>query len=172
MQQIALRLKEKYPAATFVTITLDAEGRQILKATQIPDFKCQYAIGAVSETVETCDLALAASGSVTLEVAAAGCPMAIMYQSSRILWHLMGRFIVKTKYLSLVNILAGRELVPEFMPYFTSIEPIVDTIERLLEDKNKLARTSAELIELVEPLARKNAGEQTAKIVVDMLSFP
>ncbi len=71
-----------------------------------------------------------------------------------------------------MNILAGRELVPEFMPYFTSIEPIVDTIERLLEDKNKLAQTSAELIKLVEPLAEKKAGEETAKIVVDMLQFP
>jgi lipid-A-disaccharide synthase len=169
MQQIALRLKEKYPAATFVTIAVDAEGEQILRATQIPDFKCQYAIGAVSETVETCDFALAASGSVTLEVAAAGCPMVIMYQSSRILWHLAGRFLVKTKYLSLVNILAGRELVPEFMPYFSSVKPIVDTIERLLEDKNRLAQMSAELIKLVEPLARKKAGEETAKIVVDML---
>jgi lipid-A-disaccharide synthase len=169
MQQIALRLKEKYPAATFVTITLDAEGQRTLRATQIPDFKCQYAIGAVSETVETCDFALAASGSVTLEVAAAGCPMVIMYQSSRILWQLAGRFLVKTKYLSLVNILAGRELVPEFMPYFTSIEPIVDTIGQLLEDKNKLARTSAELIKLVEPLAEKTASDETAKIVVDML---
>jgi len=50
-----------------------------------------------------------------------------MYQSSRILWHLAGRWLVKTKYLSLVNILAGQELVPEFMPYFRSIDPIVET---------------------------------------------
>ena len=77
--------------------------------------------------------------------------------------------MVKTKYLSLVNILAGRELVPEFMPYFTSVEPIVDTIERLLQDRNRLAQTSTELIKLVEPLAEKNASEETAKIVVEML---
>jgi lipid-A-disaccharide synthase len=110
-----------------------------------------------------------ASGSVTLEVAAAGCPMVIMYQSSRVLWHIAGRFLVKTRNLSLVNILAGRELVPEFMPYFTSIEPIVDTIERLLEDKDKLAQISEELIELVVPLAEKKAGEEVAKIVIEML---
>jgi len=60
-------------------------------------------------------------------------------------------------------------LVPEFMPYFTSIEPIVDTIERLLEDKDRLAQTSGELIRLVRPLAEKKAGEETAKIVVEML---
>jgi lipid-A-disaccharide synthase len=169
MQQIALRLKEKYAAATFVTVAVDTEREQLLRAAQMPGFECQYTIGAVSDTVGTCDFALAASGSVTLQVAAVGCPMVIMYQSSRILWHLAGRFIVKTRYLSLVNILAGRELVPEFMPYFTSIEPIVDTIERLLEDKDRLAQTSGELIRLVRPLAEKKAGEETAKIVVEML---
>ena len=169
MQQIALRLKEKYAAATFVTVAVDTEREQLLRAAQMPGFECQYTIGAVSDTVGTCDFALAASGSVTLQVAAVGCPMVIMYQSSRILWYLAGRFIVKTRYLSLVNILAGRELVPEFMPYFTSIEPIVDTIERLLEDKDRLAQTSGELIRLVRPLAEKKAGEETAKIVVEML---
>ena len=169
MQQIALRLKEKYAAATFVTVAVDTEREQLLRAAQMPGFECQYTIGAVSDTVGDCDFALAASGSVTLQVAAVGCPMVIMYQSSRILWHLAGRFIVKTRYLSLVNILAGRELVPEFMPYFTSIEPIVDTIERLLEDKDRLAQTSGELIRLVRPLAEKKAGEETAKIVVEML---
>jgi len=169
MQEIALCLKEKYAAATFVTVAVDAERQQVLKTAQIPGFECQYIVGAVSQTVGTCDLALAASGSVTLQVAATGCPMVIMYQSSRILWRLAGRFLVKTKYLSLVNILAGRELVPEFMPYFTSIEPIVDTIERLLEDENKLSQISGELIDLVKPLAEKKAGEETAKIVIEML---
>ena len=169
MQQIALRLKEKYAAATFVTVAVDTEREQLLRAAQMPGFECQYTIGAVSDTVSACDFALVASGSVTLQVAAVGCPMVIMYQSSRILWHLAGRFIVKTRYLSLVNILAGRELVPEFMPYFTSIEPIVDTIERLLEDKDRLAQTRGELIRLVRPLAEKKAGEETAKIVVEML---
>ena len=110
-----------------------------------------------------------ASGSATLEVAAAGCPMVIMYQSSRILWYLVGRWLVRAKYLSLVNILSGKELVPEFMPYFTSIEPVVERIEQLLEDKDKLAQLSGDLIELVEPLADKKARQEVANVVIGML---
>jgi lipid-A-disaccharide synthase len=110
-----------------------------------------------------------ASGSATLEVAAAGCPMVIIYQSSRILWHLAGRWLVKTRYLSLVNILGGKELVPEFMPYFSSIDPIVRAIERLLEDGDELARMSRSLVKLTEPLAEKNAREEVAKIALEML---
>ncbi len=90
MQQIALRLKNKYPAATFVTVAVDAEREQILRAAQIPGFECQYTVDSVNNTAAAADFALVASGSATLEVAAAGCPMVIMYQSSKILWHLAG----------------------------------------------------------------------------------
>jgi lipid-A-disaccharide synthase len=185
MQNIALRIKDKYPAAMYVTVAVDAERKELLQAAQIPGFECQYTIDAVSDTASRADFALVASGSATLQVAAVGCPMVIMYQSSRILWHLAGRWLVKTKYLSLVNILADREsvdpaspepgrrtsdgLVPEFMPYFSSIEPIVQRIEELLEDRGKLAQISDALIKLTKPLASKKAQQEVAKIVFEML---
>jgi lipid-A-disaccharide synthase len=169
MQQIALRLKGKYPAATFFVVAVDAGREKILRAAQIPGFECQYSIDSVNKTAGVVDFSIVASGSATLEVAAAGCPMVIMYQSSRFLWRLFGHWIVKTKYLSLVNILAGRELVPEFMPHFTSIEPIIASIEQLLQDNNKLAWLSGELTKLTKPLAEKKAGREVAKIALEML---
>jgi lipid-A-disaccharide synthase len=169
MQRIANRIKEKYPAASFVTVAVDHEREQILKSSQIKGFECQYTIGLVSDTVRKADFAIVASGSATLQVAAVGCPMVVMYQSSRVLWHLAGKWLIKTKYLSLVNTLAGRELVPEFMPYFSSIEPIVDTIEQFLEDRDKLVRLSGELIRLAEPLGAGSASERVAQIVGEML---
>jgi len=170
MQQIANRLKQKYPAITYVTVAVDAEREQILKEKQIPGFECKFSIGSVNETARSADFAIVASGSATLEVTAAGCPMVIMYQSSRILWHLLGRWIVKPKYLSLVNILSDKELVPEFMPYFTSIDPIAETIEHLLEDSNSLSQISGELINLAKPLAEKKASEQVADIALEMFT--
>jgi len=169
MQMIATRLKTKYPNATFTAVAVDAERQQVLKAAQIPGFECKYTIGSVSDTAHAADFVIVASGSATLQVAAAACPMVIMYQSSKILWHLIGRWLVKTKYLSLVNILADKELVPEFMPYFSSLESIVEAIDLLLESSDKLAQISGELIKLVEPLAEKKASEQVARIVVEML---
>ena len=76
---------------------------------------------------------------------------------------------MRTKYLSLVNILSGKELVPEFMPYFSSIEPILESIERFLEDREKLAQISSELIGLAEPLAEKRACDEVAEIIAEML---
>ncbi len=169
MQQIAIRLKQKYPEVTFTTVAVDAERELILKEKQIPGFECQYTIGSVNETAGSADFAIVASGSATLEVTAVGCPMVIMYQSSRILWHLIGRWLVKPKYLSLVNILSDKELVPEFMPYFTSTEPITETIEHLLEDSDSLSKISGDLINLVKPLAEKKASDEVAEIVMKML---
>ena len=168
MQQIGLRLKEKYPAATFIAVAVDARREGILRATQIPGFECQYSIDSVNKTALAVDFSIVTSGSATLEIAAAGCPMVIMYQSSRILWYLFG-WAMNTKYLSLVNILAGRELVPEFMPNFASIEPIIASIEQLLQDNDKLAQLSGELTRLTEPLAEKKASREVASIAVEML---
>jgi lipid-A-disaccharide synthase len=182
MQQIAMRIQQKYPAVTFVTVAVDSRREGILKAAQIPGFECQYSVDSVYKTADSADFSIVASGSATLEVAAAGCPMVIMYQSSRILWHLFGRWLVKTKYLSLVNILSNRgaptrqngfgdgALVPEFMPYFTSLDPIVATIEQLIESNETLVHISRELTELTISLAQKKAREEVAKIAIEMLS--
>ncbi|UCF42913.1 MAG: lipid-A-disaccharide synthase [Planctomycetota bacterium] len=169
MQEIAVRLKQKYANADFTAVAVDADRREVLEASKIPGFECKYAIASVNDAAQAADFAIVASGSATLQVAAAGCPMVIMYQSSRVLWHLVGRWIVRTKYLSLVNILAGKELVPEFMPYFGSIEPILGAMEGFLADREGLVRVSGELVELVRPLAENKACEQVGQKVVEML---
>ena len=170
MQQIAVRIRKKYPNATFTTVAVDDRGKEALKSTQILGFRCKYTIRSVCDTAQECDFTIVASGSATLQVAAVGCPMVIMYQSSKILWYLLGRWLLKTKYLSLINILAEKELVPEFMPYFSSIEPIAEAIEQLLSERDKLAQLSSQLIQLAEPLRQASASENTARIVIDMLS--
>jgi len=169
MQRIALRLKQVYPNIKFKAVAANDHCQKLLQAKQISDFACEYATDGVSEAAEWADFAIVASGSVTLQVAAAGCPMVIMYQSSRLLWHLLGRWLVNSGYLSLINILADKELVPEFMPYFRSTDPIVDKCCELLDDRARLAQTSRELVKLVGPLAAKKAGRETAQIVMEML---
>jgi lipid-A-disaccharide synthase len=169
MQKIAIRLRQKYPGINFTTVAVDPERQGVLARLQIQGFGCKYAIASVSQCASEADFAIVTSGSATLEVAAAGCPMVIMYQCSRILWHLVGRWLIKTRFLSLVNILAGRELVPEFMPYFSSIEPVKETIEQFLGDNDKLSQTSRELVNLVNPLTKTKASRKTAEVVLKML---
>jgi len=169
MQEIAGRLKQKYPGMRFVVVAASEERRRLLEQSQIPGFTCEYSVDTVRDTAAAVDFSIVASGSATLEVASSGCPMVIIYQTNPVIWHLVGRWIVHPKFFTLVNLLANRRLVPEFMPYFASIEPIIETIDGCLRDRNLLTRTSNELIDMVEPMTRKRAGEAVASVVIGML---
>ena len=169
MQEIALRLKRKYPDVDFMTVAVNDERRRLLEQMQIPGFECRYSVDTVRDTAAKVDFSIVASGSATLEVASSGCPMVIMYQTNKYLWHLIGRWLVYAKFFTLVNLLADRELVPEFMPYFTSIEPIAQRVDAYLQDGKLMSRISNELIDVVEPLTRKKASEETARVVLEML---
>jgi lipid-A-disaccharide synthase len=169
MQQTALSLKEKFPDIKITTVAVDENRKQQLQDVHIEGFECDYSIGSVFDTAKKSDFTIVASGSATLQVAAAGCPMVIMYQSSKLLWNLVGRWIVITKYLSLVNILAQKELVPEFMPYFKSYEPIAEKVKELLSDRQALIKNSSDLIDLVKPLTEKSASVVVSNIAIDMI---
>lgn len=170
MQQIALRLQESYDQAEFVTVAQNEQRLQLLESLQLPGFACQYRIDAVRQTALEVDFALVASGSATLETATSGCPMAVMYQSNRILWHLMGRWIVKPKFFCLANLIADQALVPEFMPYFTSIDPLVAKVRELTADACELRRISETLVQATQPLAQQNTSEAVADLAWEMLT--
>jgi lipid-A-disaccharide synthase len=122
-----------------------------------------------SELIEAADLVLVASGTTTLEVASHYKPMIVMYQASRLMYHLIGRWMISTPYYSLPNILAGREVVPEFMPFFTSTEPIAARAIELLRSLEARQAMSTELAGVVRPLRDGNASANTAAMLIDMI---
>jgi lipid-A-disaccharide synthase len=169
MQHIARRLKARHPSIKFTAVAADDSVLELLKQNEVKALRLNFAVDAVYQTAQAVDFALVASGSATLQVAAAACPMVIMYQSNKYLWHLVGKRIVTTKYLSLVNILAQQELVPEFMPYFSSIAPIVAVCEKLLNAPEKLLGLSGQLAELAKPLASGKASQNVAQMIIKQL---
>ena len=115
------------------------------------------------------DLALVASGTATLEVAHFATPMIVMYYVNWMTWNLLGRFIVKTPHLSLVNILAGRELVPEFMPFHGNPRPLTETALDLLADPRRMDDMRSKLRQLVAPLARGGASKRAAQLANELI---
>ncbi len=169
MQQIAMEIKKTLPEAKFVAVASNSEKLSKLKSLQLNDLEIEYSSDSVIDTCKRVDYCFVASGSATLQVAASGCPMVVMYHANKWVWHLLGRWLINTKHLSLVNIVAQKELVPEFMPYFTSIEPICDVAISELRDKKKLSRISRELVEMVEPMTALDTSEQVAKMLLDLI---
>lgn len=79
-------------------------------------------------------LALACSGTVTTELATQGCPMVVGYKLGWITWAIARLFLMKSKYITLVNIALGREAVPELVQTSLTVSKIIHQTERLLRD--------------------------------------
>ncbi|MHC5088287.1 MAG: hypothetical protein ACYSOT_01570, partial [Planctomycetota bacterium] len=68
------------------------------------------------------------------------------------------------------NILADKELTPEFMPYFSSVKPIIERTHNLLANPAAMAKLSGKLIELIDPLTERRASDAVAEMVLEMLT--
>jgi len=102
------------------------------------------------------DLALAASGTVTVEAALLGTPMVTFYRVTPPSW-LAGKFLVRVPFYSMVNLIAGRALVPELMQGQMTGEAIAREAGRLLGDEAARAEMKAGLAEVREKLASGQA---------------
>jgi lipid-A-disaccharide synthase len=97
------------------------------------------------------DVALAASGTVTVEAAVLGTPMVTFYKVTSISW-LAGRRLVKVPYLSMVNLIAGRLVVPEHIQADMTPEILARSTATLLEEPGKATHMRADLLKIKESL--------------------
>lgn len=97
----------------------------LLKSGQFPPYDRWAAYAAA-------DVALAASGTVTAELAAADTPMVVAYRMSSLTWAVL-RGLARMRFASLVNLLLDEETVPEYLQGLCKAEPIANTLAGLLE---------------------------------------
>jgi len=168
----AAAIRQRHPRAAFAVAAPEIRHGHSLELEQfVAGAKAPVTLapGRLHDVLAWADAALTVSGSVTLEVASFGVPMVVVYSVRRWQWKLFGHRLVKTPFLSLPNILAGRRLVPELMPWFGEDEPLVEALDGLIADPGRRARLGAELRDLVAPLAATNASERTAALAVELM---
>jgi lipid-A-disaccharide synthase len=83
---------------------------------------------------------------------------------------LIARWLIRTPHLSLVNILAGRRIVPEFMPYYTSTAPIAAEALDLLANQPRREQMKADLSAIIASLGTGRAAQGAARIAAEMLT--
>lgn len=115
--------------------------------------------------VRWCDLAMVVSGTVTLQIAKQHKPMVIVYKLGRIVWTLLARWLIRTEYITLPNLIAGREISPELVPHFGGSEPIADRVVELLEDPEAFAQQVRELEAIGRVYDEQNAAENATRII-------
>jgi lipid-A-disaccharide synthase len=93
------------------------------------------------------NVALAASGTVTVEAAVLGTPMVTFYKVTPLSWW-AGRRLVKVPYLSMVNLIAGKALAPELIQHDMTPEKLSAAAATLLRSPQESARMRSELLKL------------------------
>lgn len=90
------------------------------------------------------DAALAASGTVTIEAAILGTPMVTFYKVTPLTWW-AGRRLVKVPYLSMVNLIADREIIPELIQHDMSPTRLAAAVSELLSNNKRRERMKEDL---------------------------
>ena len=164
-------LRDKFPDLHIVVPLVNGKRRaefEQIKAEIAPKLNLQLLDGHAREAMIASNAAILASGTVALECMLAKCPMVVGYKMKAFTFWLAKK-LIKTPYVSLPNILAGKEIVPELLQHDCTPENIANHIVPLLKSDN--SELKATFLALHKQI-RCNADEQAAQAVLDVLKDP
>ncbi|MFR0655135.1 lipid-A-disaccharide synthase [Pantoea sp. SIMBA_079] len=162
-------LRQRYPALEIVVPLVNAKRRaqfEQIKAEVAPELPMHLLDGKGRQAMIASDAAILASGTAALECMLAKCPMVVGYRMKPFTFWLAKR-LVKTPYVSLPNLLAGRELVKELLQDECQPQTLAAALEPLLHagaERNALLETFTQLHQQI----RWNADEQAADAVLEI----
>ena len=168
MVQAALRLRAERPGLQVVVPVAPTVERGWLNMNER---SFTFVEGRAPDVLAAADAAIVASGTATLEAALAPVPMVVVYRLSWLSWFI-ARLLVRVKFVSLVNLLAGRVLVPELLQRRCTPELIAEHAAPLLDGgparEAQLAGLRAlgeELAPAGSPHAARRAAAELAEVL-------
>jgi len=130
------RLKLKHPQLHAVVAA--ANQARVNQLQSLGVGSARLAIGRTGEVLAWADVALVVSGTATLQCARHHVPMTSLFNVSRLAWHGLGRWLVRTRTFTLPNLLGesmgiGR-VIPELVPHFGRVKPVAAALEPLMTE--------------------------------------
>ena len=124
--------------------------------------------GGTYEVMNLAELLIAASGTATLEAAILGKPMVIVYKVS-FFSYWIGRALIQVDHIGLVNLVAGRDIVPELIQKDVNPERIAEEALRILRDPTLRRRMTESMAGVRRSLGEPGAAQRAADIVMSLL---
>jgi len=124
------------------------------------------------DALQLADVAAVCSGTATLEFACLGTPMIIVYKAGTLttIQFVLFRGVIGGQWRAgMPNIIAGRDIVPEFLWRFARPEPIARELSSLLNDPTRRERMRSDLAEVRKSLGDGSASERTADLLLDLI---
>jgi len=157
---VMCRVVEQMPAD--VEFVAAAVNDSMAGMIQHPRVKVE--VGSAHRLMQRATLAITASGTATMECAFSGCPMIVVYKVNW-LTYLVGRWLVTIDWLGMPNVIAGREIVPEFIQYRAQPNTIAGIANELLGDTARRSAMQRELAVIVEKLGGAGASQRAAELI-------
>lgn len=167
--EAARLLKQKHPDWQFV---MPAANQQRFEEIQqrlasFPELSVKLVLKQSRTVMAACDVMLIASGTATLEALLLKKPMVVAYRMASLTYAIFSRML-KTPYVALPNILAGREVVPEILQQAVTPERLAQEVERfMMQDETRNALMSC-FDDIAERLTCQ-ADQRAADAIVDLL---
>lgn len=127
--------------------------------------------GRTHAVMSAASAGIIASGTATVEAAILGLPMVVVYRISP-LTHFIGRPLMKVEHFAMVNLIAGREVVPELMQGDFTAERTARQALDLLENAPRVERMRADLAAVRASLGEHGASARAAEVVAGFLPRP
>jgi lipid-A-disaccharide synthase len=167
MLEAAHRLSLSHKAQFVVAVapTLDTQWvEEALLEPYAGKATVRTATHATYDALEHCEVAIVASGTATLEAALRARPMVVVYRVSRLTW-LLGSVLVDVPFYSMVNILAGKQVVPELIQSDFTAAKVAGRVEYLLDHPQAREEMAQELRTLKHRLGPGGAIGRAAEAV-------
>ena len=136
------------------TISIRSNFRERISSASI-----QLLEGKTWDVLVCADVALAASGTVTIEACLLGTPMVTFYRVNKLSWW-MGKALVRVPFYTMVNLVAGRKIVPELIQNEMTPESLAREALALLENGAAREGMRRDLAEVAEKLSGPHDGSQ------------
>jgi lipid-A-disaccharide synthase len=152
----------------FVLAMAQGVTREQLAPYLLPDVPVCLVEDASYDALAAADLSIVSSGTATIEAALLGAPMIVIYRLAP-LTATIARVLVRTPMYAMVNLIAGRRVVPELVQEGFTPEHLAGEAIRLLDSPEERRKICADLAEVREKLGPPGAIDRAADIIVGML---
>lgn len=130
-----------------------------------------YSRGITYDLMNHADLNLVASGTATLECAILGRPLFVLYKTS-LLTYLIAKSVIKIPRIGLVNVVAGKQIVPEFIQGDCRSDRVTAEIKRFFSDEDYRNDMNRRLSVIKGILGDEGASKKVAETVINMIESP
>lgn len=131
--------------------------------------RVEVVVGQAAATMQRSAVGVVASGTATLEAAFFRLPFVLVYKVAA-MTYLAGRMLIRVKHLGMPNVLADREIVPEFIQGKAQPGAIAGALVRLLDDRDRRRQMRADFDKVIARLGRGGANEKAARAILEAVA--